>query len=62
MSAGEAFKVRARKGDVSLAESSFGYWEVWSVDGSKGDPVRFHTWDDAVEGFEYACAEKGAAR
>jgi hypothetical protein len=56
----ETFKVRARKGDVSFVESSLGYFEVWAVDGSQGEPKRFHTWDEAVEAFEYAVAESKA--
>lgn len=50
----ETFKVRARKGDISMIESSLGYFEVWAVDGSLGEPQRFTTWDDAVEAYEYA--------
>ncbi len=54
MSASETFKVRARKGAVSMVESSFDYFEVWAVDGSQGEPQRFSTWDEAVEAYEYA--------
>lgn len=56
MNASEKFTVRARKGDVSMIESSLGYYEIWSVDGSLGDPQRFLSWDDAVEAYEYALA------
>lgn len=53
----ETFRVRARKGAVSMVESSLGYFEVWAVDGSQGEPRRFHAWDEAVEAYEYAVAE-----
>jgi hypothetical protein len=51
----ETFKVWGRRGAVSMVESSFGYFEVWAVDGSLGEPQRFMSWDDAVEAYEYAC-------
>jgi hypothetical protein len=49
-------KVRARKGAVSMIETSSDgavHYEVWAVDGSLGDPQVFATWDDAVEAYEY---------
>lgn len=54
MSAAERFIVRGRKGPASMIESSLGYFEVWAVDGSLGEPQRFTAWDDAVEAYEYA--------
>ena len=58
----ETFKVRGRRGAVSLTESSLGYFEVWAVDGSQGEPTHCTTWDDAVEAFEIACALDPVAR
>lgn len=58
----ETFRVRGRKGVVSLVESSYGYYEVWATDGSLGDPQRYWGWDDAVEAFEYGCVGRRLAQ